>query len=328
MRAMTIPQFGPPSVLTRQDVEEPELRPRDLLIEVRASATNPVDTKIRGGKFRAPLQMPIVPGYDVCGVVRDIGPEVERFKIGDAVYAFCPLFRNGAHAERVAVDERVVAAKPKSVDDATAAAVPLVLVTAWEALYARCAVRSGDTVLIQAGAGGVGHIAIQLAKLRGCRVLATASRDESIALCKDCGADEVINYKQHDVAERVKELTDGRGCDVGLDCAGGEAFKQVVAAAAPEARVATIVGVPKDSDLSPLFLRNASLFTVFIGSAGLFGGVEPRHAQMLEEAADLIDAGQLKPHVSHTFPLEDLAKAHEQQETAHTTGKIAIVVKA
>jgi len=327
MRAMTIPDYGPPEALKLQDVPEPTPGEQELLIEVRASALNPVDCKLRSGKFRAPRDLPIVPGFDASGVVVGMGPRVEGFKEGDEVFVFPSVFRDGAHAERVTVDYRTAARKPAKLDHPTAALLPLVTITAWEAVHTRCRLHHGETILIQGGAGGVGHIAIQLAKAHGCRVLTTAGHDDSIALCKQLQADEVINYKQHDVAERVKELTDGRGCEVVLDCVGGDVFKQCLDCVAPEGRLATIVGVPAEADLSKLFLLHASLHTVFIGAADLYQSGLRRHGSILQTAAELADADKLIPHLFKTYPLEDLAAAHTQQETQRTVGKIGIAVR-
>ncbi len=327
MRAMTIPDYGPPEVLKLQDVPDPTPGDHELLVEVHASALNPVDTKIRSGKFRAPRQLPIVPGFDVSGVVVGVGDRVQGFKEGDAVYAMPSVFRNGAHAELATVDARTAAHKPSSLDHATAALLPLVTLTAWEAIHTRCRLHTSETILIQAGAGGVGHIAIQLAKAHGCRVLATAGHEASIALCEQLGA-EVVNYKEKDVPETIKAMTDGRGCDVVFDCVGGETFKQCLDCLAPEGRLATIVGVPAEADLSKLFLLHGSLHTVFVGAADFYQSGLDRLGSTLQTAAELADAGRLKPHHFKTFPLAELAAAHQQQETQRTVGKIGIAIKA
>jgi NADPH2:quinone reductase len=326
MHAMTIPDYGPADVLKLQDQPKPTPGDDDLLLEVHASALNPVDYKIRSGKFRAPRDLPIIPGFDVSGVVTGMGDNVQGFKEGDAVYAMPSVFRNGAHAEYVTVDHRTAARKPTNLDHATAALLPLVTITAWEAVHTRCRLHHGETILIQGGAGGVGHIAIQLAKTHGCRVLATAGHDESIALCEQLGA-EVINYQQETVPEAVKARTDGRGCDVVLDCVGGDVFAQSLPCVAPEGRLATIVGVPPETDLSPLFLLHGSLHTVFVGAADMYQTGLSRHGSILQTAAELADADKLKPHLFKTYPLADLAEAHTQQETQRTVGKIGIAVR-
>jgi len=176
MRAMTIPDYGPADVLKLQDVPEPTPGDHELLIEVRASALNPVDCKLRAGKFRAPRDLPIVPGFDASGVVTGMGSQVEGFKEGDEVFAFPSVFRDGAHAEYVAVDYRTAARKPTKLDHATAALLPLVTITAWEAVHTRCRLHHGETILIQHGDKRFDAVQIA-AKIDSCRDV------EPIAVC-------------------------------------------------------------------------------------------------------------------------------------------------
>ena len=328
MKAMTVPEFGEPSVLTLADVPDPTPGRGELLIEVQASSVNPVDTKLRSGTFRGPVEPGFVPGYDVSGVVKALGPACGRFRVGDAVYATPPIGKNGAHAELVVVNERVAAKKPESLDHVDAAAVPLALITAWESVYDMANVRAGETVLIHAGAGGVGHFAVQLAKARRCTVFATASRDESKRLCHELGADEVIDYERDDVAEAVKGLTAGMGCEAVFDFVGAETFKLSLPLVRLRGRLTTIVGIPKDVDLTPLFMNSASLHAEFMGATALSGHVPEHQGHLLREAAALIDNGTIRPHVSATYPLADLAKAHEDQAEKHTMGKRVITVAA
>src|SRR5215470_15855697 len=223
MRAMVIREHGGPDVLKMEERPEPELRDTDVLVEVHATSVNPVDTKVR--QRSGTREMPITLGYDVSGVVVRCGPRAKMWQPGDEIFATANLFRNGANAELVALDGRSAARKPRSVDHVTAAVLPLVSQTAWEALHLRARIHPGQSVLIHAGAGGVGHIAIQLAKLHGCPVLTTAGRDESIAFCRGVlHADEVIDYRRANVAEQVKALTGGKGAAVVIDTVGGEVF--------------------------------------------------------------------------------------------------------
>src|SRR5262245_740211 len=207
MRAMAVTKLGGPEVLKLQEMPPPRPGPEDLLIEVHAAGVNPVDFKICRGAFREGRALPFIPGYDVSGVVRDMGSAVRDFKIGDPVYASPSIARNGADAEYVCVDARTAAQKPASLDHIQSAALPLVTLTVWEALLLRAQIRKGETMLIHAGGGGVGHIAIQLAKSHGCRVLTTASRDESIELCRRLGADVVIDYSKEDFVQCVEQET-------------------------------------------------------------------------------------------------------------------------
>lgn len=327
MKAMTIPETGDPSVLTLAELPDPTPGETDILIEVHAAGLNPVDTKLRSGRFRAPVTFPMVPGFDVSGVVRAIGAQVTKFRPGDAVYASPPLFKPGAHAEYVVVDERVAARKPSCRSHAEAAAVPLALLTAWELLYDMADLREGQAVLIHAAAGGVGHLAVQLAKARGCAVLGTGSSDDSFALMKELGVDHAVNYKTEDVSERVMEITGGKGCDAVFDLVGADVFKSSIDLVATRGSLGTIVGIPADADLNPLFLKSASLHAEFMGATALGGGVPVHHGGVLKEAAAMIEAGTLLPHVAKTFALEDLAEAHTLQETGGVTGKLVIKLR-
>src|SRR5437773_18607 len=171
MRALVVPEFGLAEVLKLEDVPDPTPADHDLLIEVHACGLNPIDFKVRRGALTKGRELPIILGFDVSGVVRDIGKSVTGFKVGDEVYAAPALVRNGTNAEFACVDARTAALKPKTLDHVHAAALPLVTITAWEALLQRARIQSGETVLIHAGGGGVGHVAIQFARLHGCRVL-------------------------------------------------------------------------------------------------------------------------------------------------------------
>ena len=243
------------------------------------------------------------------------------------MYVSPPLNRDGSHAERVVVDYRVAAKKPESLSHVEAAALPLVLLTAWEAMYDMADVRPRMNVLIHAAAGGVGHVAVQLAKARGCTVIGTASSDASFELLRSLGIDHVIDYKQEDVTARVRELTDGRGADAVFDFVGGDVFGASVEQLAVRGRLTTIVGVPPETDLAPLFLKSGQLNTEFMGATALAGQVPVHQSRILNEAAERVAAGSLRPHVSATFPLEELAAAHELQETRGVAGKVVIVVK-
>jgi len=328
MKAMTIPATGAPSVLTLADVEQPTPDEHDLLIEVHAASLNPVDVKIRDGRFRAPLTFPVTPGYDVSGRVVAIGSQVTTFRPGDAVFASPPLFQPGAHAEYVAVDERVAARKPEKLSHVEAAAVPLALLTAWELLYDMADLQEGQTVLIHAAAGGVGHLAVQLAQARGGVVLGTASADDSFTLLNQLKINHAINYQTDNVHDRVMEITDGRGCDAVFDLVGAEVFKSSIPLVAVRGNLGTIVGIPADADLNPLFLKSASLHAEFMGATALAGRIPTHQGPILKQAAAMIDAGTLTPHVSKTFPLEDLPAAHELQATGTVTGKLVIQVRS
>ena len=325
---MVATQFGPPEVLKLQEMPQPRPGPEDLLIEVHAAGVNPVDFKICQGAFREGRTLPFIPGYDVSGLVREIGSAVRGFKTGDAVYASPSIIRNGADAEYVCVDARTAAHKPASLDHIQSAALPLVALTVWEALLLRSQVRSGETILIHAGGGGVGHIAIQLGKLHGCRVLTTASHDESIELCRRLGADVVINYSEEDFVKRVERETEGIGCPIILDAVGGQTFDRSLDCLAVDGRIITVVGTPSPDITRKLFRKNATLYFEFMGAPTYYGVHPERQGENLRAVTKLVDEGKLKPHVSRVFALDDLAEAHRLQESGHVTGKIVVRVKA
>jgi len=331
MRAMIMKEPGPADAVFELVDDRPEPDPRklgehDLLVEVKAAAMNPVDYKIRRGGYPIQREFPIVLGFDVSGVVKAKGDAVEGFAIGDEVYASPALSRDGANAELVAIDARSTAHKPGSLSHAEAAALPLVTLTSWEALHDRARMHPGQTVLIHAGAGGTGHIGIQLAKQHGCRVITTASQPDSIALCEQLGADVIINYREEDVNARVMEETDGDGCAIVYDTVGGQVFTDSLDLIAINGCIVGIVGIPKDAPVEKIFRKNASLHMEFMGIAGIYGINREHHASILETAAEMADAGALKPHLHGTYGLEDLPAIHQRQEDGHVVGKQVIEV--
>ena len=327
MRAMVVTKYGGPEVLQLRDMPTPVPGDNDLLVEVVCAAMNPVDFKIRTAPRWGERKFPFILGYDVSGIVRGLGKNVTGFKVGDEIYASPNIARDGADAEYVCVDHRSAAHKPKSIDHAHAAALPLVTLTAWESLHLHGQIKAGDTVLIHAGAGGVGHIAIQLAKIHGCTVITTAGRDETVALCKQVGADHVINYHSEDVLARVKEITNDKLCPVVFDTVGGETFNLSLRCVAFYGRVVTIVpGIPTDH-INSLFAKCASIHLEYMGLPTMFNVGPERQGQMLREVAKLVEAGRLKPHVSRRVKLENLQEAHVQQQSGRMLGKIVIEVK-
>ena len=327
MRAIVVPEFGGPEVLRPQELPEPTPGEHELLVEVHACGLNPIDYKVRRGALAKGRPMPIILGFDVSGIVRGKGNSVNDFALGDEVYAAPSLVRNGANAELVCVDARAAALKPKSIDHIQAAALPLVTITAWEALGQRARVQRGEAVLIHAGGGGVGHVAIQLAKLHGCRVLTTASSAESIALCKQNGADLIINYREADFVERVRQETSGRGCPVVFDIVGGETFDRSLDCVAADGRIITCVGTPSEKIAQKLFRLNATLIFEFMGAPGVYGIRPESHGEILRAAAELVNQGKLKPHVSRVLGFNEIAEGHRLLETEHVTGKLVVRVK-
>ena len=329
MRAMVQREHGAPDVLHLEDLPEPSLRDTDVLVEVHATSVNPVDTKVRA-RATVPREWPLLLGYDVSGVVVRCGSRATQWKPGDEIFAAPNLFRPGANAEYVALDARSAARKPATLDHATAAVLPLVSQTAWEALHLRARIQPGQAVLIHAGAGGVGHVAVQLAKLHGCRVIATAGREESLAFCRDVvRADEVIDYRRQDVVQAVQALTAGKGVPVAFDTVGGDVFVQCLDCVGVNGHVVTILGGSTDLKQrgQALLYRNVTISYEFMGIPTAHEIEPQRPGEILATIAKLADAGGLRPEVRHRFPLERLADAHRQVETGRTVGKVSVTIK-
>ncbi len=325
MRAVTIREIGGPEVLKLEELPVPVPGKHQLLVAVHATSVNPVDSKIRGRIGARTL--PVVLGYDTSGVVTACGPDVTGWNVGDDVFGCPNLFGPGANAEYVLLDARASARKPASVDHATAAALPLVALTAWEALHERARIQPGQTVLIHAGAGGVGHIAIQLAHLHGCRVLTTAGRPESIAFCRDVvRADEVIDYRRVEFDARVRELTGGRGADVVFDTVGGETFQRSIKSVAPGGQLVTILPSNPGELAGELLYRSITVHYEFMGTRVAYDVEPARQGAILTAIARLVDRGLLRVHVGNRLPLAEVAEGHRLIDTERTIGKIAIVV--
>lgn len=325
MKAAVIHQQGGPEVLRIEEHAVPRPGPTELLVQVQTSSVNPVDVKIRttSGTRRT---FPLILGYDASGVVVEVGEAVKGFRPGDAVFGCPNLMGQGAHAAFALLDHRTTARTPARIGHRDAGTLPLVGLTAWEALHDRARIQPGQTILIHGGAGGVGHIAVQLARLHGCRVVTTAGRAESIAYCRDVlRADEVIDYTKEDFVARVNELSQGVGLPVVLDTVGGKVFERSIACVAPGGQLVTILGAtPSDAAATTLLFRSITVHYEFMG-ARLAYGLSPEHqGQVLRGLAALVDREWLNVHVSQRFPLERVADAHRQIESGHTLGKIAI----
>ena len=324
MRALVATRHGGPEALeVRDDHPEPSTGDHDVLVEVHACALNPVDGKVLAGLL-GERDTPFVTGFDVSGVIRAVGPSVDGWSVGDEVYASPSLARDGALAELVAIDGRLVARKPESLSHVQSAALPLVTLTAWEALFDRCELGTDENVLIHAGAGGVGHIAIQLAKQRVARVLTTASRDDSKALCREVGADVVIDYRAEDFVERVMAETDGRGCDIVFDTVGGETFDRSLDCVAVNGRVVTIVANESPWISQKLFRKNATLHYEFMGVPGIHGIGREAQAAILCNARELADLDALRPHVGREIMLADVPDSLAALQAGHSTGKTVV----
>lgn len=309
MRAISQDVLGGPEVLKEVQIERPAPRPNEVLVRVRAAGVNPTDWKHRetGGFLGEP---PFVLGWDVSGVVEAVGIGAAAFRPGDEVFGMLPYpFGHGSHAEYVIAPVRALTHKPSSIGHTEAGALPLVSLTAWQALVEHSDVRPGQRVLIHAAAGGVGHVAVQIAKARGAHVIGTASAGKHEFL-RSLGADEVIDYRETDFTEAVKDV------DVVLDTLGGETSVRSLRVLRPGGIVVSILPVGSDefgAEAERLGVRAVRML------------VDADRADM-RAIADLVEQGKLRPEIAGTFPLADAAEAHALGDTGRTTGKLVLTV--
>ncbi|MEV1080145.1 NADP-dependent oxidoreductase [Streptomyces sp. NPDC050211] len=309
MRAISQDVLGGPEVLKEVQIERPVPRTNEVLIRVRAAGINPTDWKHRatGGFLGEP---PFVLGWDVSGTVEAVGIGVARFQPGDEVFGMLSYpFGHGSHAEYVAAPARWFAHKPASLDHTQAGALPLVSLTAWQALVEYADVRAGQRVLIHAAAGGVGHVAVQIAKARGAYVIGTASAGKHEFL-RGIGVDEAVDYRETDFAEAVKDV------DVVLDTIGGDTSTRSLRVLRPGGIVVSILPVGSDD-----FHEEAER----LGVRSLRMLVDASYSG-LKAITELVEAGKLRPVIAGTFPLADAAEAHRLGDTGRTTGKLVLLV--
>ena len=333
MKAIVMTAAGNPDVLELQNVAEPKIeQPNQLLVQLKAAGVNPIDTKLRRRGTFYPQQMPAILGCDGAGIVKAVGNKVQQFKPEDEVY-FCAggLGKQGTgnYAQLAVVAEHLVARKPQSISFAEASAAPLVLITAWEALFDRGRLEAGQKVLIHAGAGGVGHVAIQLAKIKGAEVCTTVGSSDKARLVRQLGADEPILYQQKDFVEAVLNWTKREGVDLAFDTVGGQTFFATFNAVKVYGDLVTLL--EPNYDLGTLKVarnRNLRLSLELMLTPMLQGLVEAEKHQgeILQQCADLIDAGKLKIYLNQTFPLKDASAAHQAIETGSMTGKVALSI--
>jgi NADPH2:quinone reductase len=283
-------------------------------VRVAAASVNPVDYKIREAGAWAGIPMPGIVGYDAAGVVEAVGAQATRFKPGDEVFYSARIFgRQGTYAEYHVEDEEILALKPAALTFEQAAAVPLAGITAYDTVISFFRTKPGDTVLIHAGAGGVGHFAVQLARAAGARVLATG-RSANTDLIKSLGADEVIDYQKAAFEDEVLRLTGGRGVDAAFDTVGGTTVSRSIKAVRPYGKLATVVSI--EGSLAGMQPKNLTLY---------FGFMERTEAK-IQAMATLLARGQLRPVIDSVFPLDRVADAHRKIEAGGIKGKIVIRV--
>ena len=309
MNAIRMHSYGGPEVLRYDDAPRPRVKKGEVLVRVHAAGVNPLDWKLRSGSLNGFIQhkLPLIPGWDVSGVVDEVGPGVSQFKEGDEVFAMADPTRDGAYADYVAVREAALAIKPKSLYHVRAAATPVSALTAWRSLFDLGHLQCGQRVLIHGGSGGVGHFAVQLAKWKGACVVATASTNNQ-ELLRKLGADETIDYtsqKFEDVAHKI---------DIVLDIIGGETQERSWMVLKQGGALISLVQSPSE--------QKANQF----GVRGIMSSVQPDGAQ-LSAIAKLIDSAKLRPTIDRILLLGEARRAHELSQGGHARGKIVLRVK-
>jgi len=331
MQAIFFHSGGRSDVLQYGEMPSPQhCTDHQVLVRIKAIGINPIDIKIRTAPDRFPVTFPVIPGCDGAGIVDSVGTQVQHFKPGDEVYFSQPGFngRQGSYAEYVLVDDDLLALKPHSLSFEQAAAAPLVLITAWEALHDRTNLCSGQTVLIHAGAGGVGHVAIQLAKLAGAHVITTVSNDQKASFAKHLGADHVINYCSQNVITAVLDWTNGKGVDIAFDTVGSNVLQSCFSCIKPYGDVVTILQPTSDMNWSDARLRNTRFSMEMMLSPVLLELPEGKshQAEILRQCAQLFDANQLTIEVARVFNLSEAADAQQYLEQNHHIGKIVLTI--
>ena len=308
MKAVFINGYGGSDSLIYGDFPRPQIKSDDVLIRVHAAAINPVDLAVRQGYMAEYLSptFPLILGCDVSGTITEVGSEVTNFSVGDEVYARQDLNRNGTYAEYVAISAAAVVRKPRSLDHIHAAAVPHAALTAWQSMFTAANLSAGQTVLIHGAAGGVGHIAVQLAKWRGARVIATAS-DYNYDFLRQLGADQVIDYNTTKFEDVVK------GVDVVFDTIGGDTQARSWSTLKPGGMLVSVIQPPSE-EIARSHGVKASMTGAYIDPA------------ILDETTALIEAGTVTPTVSKVFPLSEARQAQELIGARHTRGKIVLQI--
>ena len=324
MKAVLCKQFGPPDSLVLETLESPRAGAGEVVLSVKAASVNFPDVLIIQNKYQFKPPLPFSPGSELAGVVKEIGPGVQGWRPGDKVIAFTTY---GAFAEEVKTDASRLVPLPERMDFVTGAAFLLTYATTDHALRDRAALAAGETLLVLGAAGGVGLAAIEIGKALGARVIACASSEDKLAVCRSHGADATINYATEDLRERIKALTEGRGVDVVYDPVGGPYTEPAFRSLAWRGRhlvVGFAAGEIPKLPLNLALLKGASVVGVFWGD---FARRQPKEfAQSIGQLARWYADGKLKPHVSHTMPLEKAAEALKLMAARQVTGKLVLTV--
>jgi NADPH2:quinone reductase len=332
MKAILMTAAGGPEVLALRDIAQPELpSPHHLRVKLTATGVNPLDTKLRTKPVYHPDKLPAILGCDGAGIVEEVGNAVTRFKVGDRVY-----FNNGGigdepgcYAEYTTVHEDYCAAPPSNISLRDSAALPLVLLTAWEALVDRANLQAGQTILIHAAAGGVGHIAVQLAHHLGTRIAVTVSDRKKAGLAHGLHAEKIIHYREQDFVQETLDWTEGKGVDVVFDTVGGDTFLRSFNAARIGGKVVSLLATPLSlADAQLARLRNLSLCYELMLTPQVIKQHEERVRQrkILEHCTTLVETGQLGVLVSHALSLAEAQQAHRLIEQGGMIGKIVLTM--
>ncbi|HEX4372571.1 MAG TPA: NADP-dependent oxidoreductase [Puia sp.] len=308
MRAIVIHEFGGPEVLKLEDVPRPKPAADEVLIKIYATGVNPVDWKIREGarKEKFPTNFPLIPGWDVSGVIEEVGTGIINFKKGDEVYSRPDPTKNGTYAEYVVVKADQVNPKPKTIDHVKAAAVPLAGLTAWQGLFDHGKLQRGEKVLIHGASGGVGTFAVQFAKWKGAYVITTSS-EKNIKFLQELGADEVIDYKKENFEDRLHDV------DLVFDTIGAQTQKRSLQVLKNGGRLITTVKPENEKEAEEKNIH-------------IEGYMAQSYPEELEVIAELIDEGKVSPVIGKVFPLEQAAEAQQLSKEGHVRGKIVLKV--
>lgn len=328
MKSMVIRRFGAADLFEPYDAERPAAGRGQILARVAAASVNTADVKARelGHDLDFVPHLPATLGMDFAGWVEAVGEDVDAFAVGDEIYGCAGgvAGHGGALAEFIAADAQLVARKPKNLSMTQAAALPLVAITAWEALFDRLRIRAGDQILIHGGAGGVGHIAAQLAAAHGAKVFATDAGADRLRTIEDLGATP-IDYTKEAPADYVRRLTNDRGFDAVFDTVGGDNIATSFAATALNGQVATTVSLCA-VDLSLAHLKGLSLHVVYMLIPMLHDVGRARHGEILSRIATMVEDGRVAPIVDSIHPLAQVAKAHRRLESGDAVGKVVVEV--
>lgn len=321
MRAVLCKEFGPPESLVVEEVADPRPGPGQVVVDVAAAGVNFPDVLVIQNKYQFKPSLPFTPGGEIAGTVTELGDGVDKVAVGDRILASTGV---GAFAERVAINADSAVPIPDEMDFVTASAFLFTYGTSHYALKDRAHLQPGETLLVLGAAGGVGLAAVELGKVMGAKVIAAASTDEKLAVCREHGADEVINYSTEDLKQRIKEITGGQGADVVYDPVGGDYAEAALRATAWEGRFLVIgftAGIPSPP-LNLVLLKGCQIVGVFWGSFVMRN--PKRHLENVAELMDWFKAGKIKPHVSSTYTLEQVAAALNEIADRKVKGKVVI----